>query len=85
MYNAVGLDLAIKNQDSKFGKIWFWKSRILKPINSLSDTLVHEIKPVVTYKYELKIRDLSIMTALLERSDDHDSNSKSKIQNFRFE
>ena len=85
MYNAVGLDLAIKNQDSKFGKIWVWKSRILKPINSLSDTLVHEIKPVVTYKYELKIRDLSIMTALLERSDDHDSNSKSKIQNFRFE
>ena len=54
-------------------------------MDSLSDTLVDEIKPVVTDKYELKIRDLSIMTALLERSDDHDSNSKSKIQNFRFE
>ena len=54
-------------------------------MDSLSDTLVDEIKPVVTDKYELKYRDLSIMTALLERSDYHDSNSKSKIQNFRFE
>ena len=43
-------------------------------MDSLSDTLVDEIKPAVTDKYELKYRDLSIMTALLERSDYHDSN-----------
>ena len=85
MYNAVGLDLGIKNQASKFGKTWVWKSRRFNPMDSLSDTLVDKIKPVVTDKYELKYRDLSIMTALLERSDYHDSNSKSKIQNFRFE
>ena len=85
MYNAVGLDLGIKNQASKFGKIWVWKSRIFNPMDSLSDTLVDEIKPVVTDKHKLKYRDLSIMTALLECSDYHDSNSKSKIQNFRFE
>ena len=54
MYNAVGLDLGIKNQASKFGKIWVWKSRIFNPMDSLSDTLVDEIKPVVTDKYESK-------------------------------
>ena len=85
MFNAVGLYFGIKNQASKFGKIWVWKSRIFNPMDSLNDTLVDEIKTVVTDIYELRYRDLSIKTALFERSDYHDSNSKSKIQNFRFE